>query len=304
MANRSKFVKEGARDDHRSQLIKAFESLANLKDTSQKPDGVWGSKATIKCGDVTIKSSELDFEFTIPFDDNLESNEGEIIIYNLSNRTIAQLKNKSKLTIEAGYEGDTGVIFSGYITKSQTKRDGADRKTTLKVIDDIEEKETLNLSYESGVTAQYILKDLLNRVSTPVGKIKLARDWTYENSVKIDETLESAIKKYAEVCGVSVFTSCGKLYACKLEDVARSGYFEVSEKTGMIGSPEPFEETRKTEDYEDTIKGYEVEMLLQHRMSAGAQTKLASEQYKGTYYVMSGEHIFNESEAITKVKMV
>lgn len=304
MANRSKFVIGGMRDDHRSHLIKSFGSLTNLNDASQKPDGVWGSKATIKCGDVTIKSSELDFEFTIPFDDNLESNEGEIIVYNLSDKTLAQLKSGSKLTIEAGYEGDTGVIFDGYITKKLTVRDGADRKTTLKVIDDIGKKESLNLSYASGATAQYILKDLLNRVSTPVGKIQLARNWTYDNSVTIDEPLESAIKKYAEVCGVSVFTSCGKLYACKLEDVARSGYFEVSEDTGMIGSPEPFEETSKAEDYEDTLKGYEVEMLLQHRMAAGAKAKLTSEQYKGTYYVKSGEHIFNESETITKVKMV
>ncbi len=304
MANRSKVVLAEQENKHRSRLMKAFQSLDNLKDYSLKPEGVWGSKAIIKSGGVTIDSSQIDFEFTVPFDDNLEANEGEIIIYNLSDTTIKRLVVKNKLTIEAGYEGDTGVIFEGYITKRLTKRDGADRATTLKIIDDIGEKKSLNTSFSSGVTAKYILKNLFNRIPLPTGKFETARDWTYENDVTIDEPLESAIKKYAEVCGVSVFTSGGHIYCCKLKNVARDGYFLVTEDTGMIGSPMPYEETITAEGYEDIIEGYEIEMLLQHRMSTGAQIKLKSEQYSGTFYVRSGEHIFNESEAKTIIKVM
>ena len=304
MKNNTKVVLTEREHEHRSRLVKSFEDVSNLKDYTLMPDGVWGSKAIIRSGNVTIDSSQLDLEFTIPFDDNLEADEGEIIIYNLSDTTIKQLKAKAKISITAGYEGDTGVIFDGYITKKSTNREGADKVTTLKVIDDIKQKESLNLSYSAGVTAQHILKDLLQKVKLPVGKISMKRNWTYENDVTIDEALESAIKKYAEVCGVSVFTSCGKLYCCQLKDIAREGYFNVNENTGMIGSPLPFEETITAEDYEDTIEGYEIEMLLQHRMSTGAKINLKSEQYNGTFYVKSGEHIFNESECVTKVKAV
>ena len=55
-------------------------------------DGLFGHVVTIKSGNVTIKNSDLDFTFTIPFDDDPEANEAEIEIYNLSATTIAQLK--------------------------------------------------------------------------------------------------------------------------------------------------------------------------------------------------------------------
>lgn len=304
MENRSKVVMTERKNQHQSRLAKSIQSISNLKDYSIKPDGVWGSKAIIRFPNTTIDSDEIDLEFNIPFDDNLEANEGEIIIYNLSDETIKQLKAKARTRIIAGYVGDTGVIFDGYITKKAVEREGADKRIILKVIDDIGEKKSLNRSYAGGVTAKYILKDLLNEVGIPIAVFKVKRDWTYENDVTIDEPLESAIEKYAEVCGVSAFTSCGKLYCCELKDVARDGYFNVSEETGMIGSPTPYEETNTSEDYEDVIEGYDIDMLLQYRMAAGAKIKLRSKQYNGEFYVRSGEHVFNESECVTRIKVM
>lgn len=303
MKHQSKVVLTENSTKHKSRLAKALQSI-NLEDFSIKPDGVWGSVATIKCGDVTIESSQLDLEFDIPFDDNLESNEGEIIVYNLSNDTIKKLKAESELSIEAGYTGDTGVLFKGFIKKAFSHREGADKVTTIKIIDDIGKKESLNLSYKEGTTASYILKDLLNKTGLPIAKFEIERDWSYENDVTIDEPIESAIKKYSEVCGVSTFTSKGSIYCCKVSKVSDDVVFNVNEGTGMISSPSPFEETTKSEDYEDTIEGYEVEMLLQHRMAVGALINLKSEQYSGKYYVKSGRHRFNESECITTVKVV
>ena len=40
---------------------------------------------TIKIGDITIDNEELDCEFDIPFDDDTEADEAEIIVYNISN---------------------------------------------------------------------------------------------------------------------------------------------------------------------------------------------------------------------------
>ena len=266
---------------------------------------MWGSTATIKCGDVTIISSELDFNFDVPFDDNLESNEGEITVYNLTDNTIKQLKAKAKLSIEAGYEGDTGSIFNGYITKTNTYREGADKVTTIKIIDDIGEKESLNLTFTSGTTAKTILKSLLDKTGLPIAIFEVEQDYTYENDVTIDEPIDSAIKKYSEVCGVSTFTNKGKLYCCKLSKISTDIAFDVSEETGMIGSPSPFEETITAEDSEYTLNGFEIEMLLQHRASAGAIVNLTSEQYKGKYRIKSGTHSFSsESGCTTKIKVV
>lgn len=303
MANRSKIVLKENPNKHTSRLVKSFQAI-NLEDFSLKPEGVWGSTATIKSGGVTLKSSELDFEFDVPFDDNLESNEGEIIVYNLSDNTIKQLKAKQSLSVEAGYEGDTGVLFNGYITKVSTNRENADKVTTIKIVDDIGEKESVNLSFGSGRTASYILKVLLNKTGLPIAKFSVERDHTYDNDVTVDEPLETAIKKYSEVCGVSTFTRGGAIYCGRLESMTPDYGFNVSEETGMIGSPSPFEETVTAEDYEDILEGFEIEMLLQHKAAAGAVVFLKSEQYKGTYYIKSGSHRFNESECITTIKVV
>lgn len=302
-------LKENTRT-HLTRLIKSAQSLNNLEDYSTKPSGVWGSTATIKCNNVTVKSSDLDCEFTIPFDDNLESNEGEIVVYNLSDNTINNLKSGKDISIEAGYEGDTGVIFDGKLNKSNSVREGADRATTLKVFDgfttstkELIEKGKVEESYD-GVPAKDILYALLKAEGSPIAKFKVNSDYEYENSVTIGDDLQAEIKKYSDVCGVSTFKSKGKIYCCKLEDVANGITFNVSESTGMIGSPSPFEEIVTIGDKEETIKGFEIEMLLQHRAAVGAVVNLSSEQYKGKYYIKSGTHRFNQSEATTTIKVV
>ena len=46
------------------------------------------------------------------------------------------------------------------------------------------------------------------------------------------------IKKYAQVCGVSVYVNKGKIYARHIKDGDNIN-FTVQASTGMIGSPEP-----------------------------------------------------------------
>ena len=86
--NKSRFIYEN-KNNHKSRLIKsAVAGLENLDSYELKPQGVFGSEAKVICGDVTIKSSELDLEFNVKFDDDMEANEAEIIIYNLTKNTI------------------------------------------------------------------------------------------------------------------------------------------------------------------------------------------------------------------------
>lgn len=324
MANRSRVILKNNEGTHTSRLIKSFQSIENLEPYEIKPNGVWGSTATININytlgnvnyDITYKSDDMDFEFNTPFDDNLEANEGEILIYNLKNSSLSKLRQaiaergnklkKEKLTITAGYEGDTGVVFQGYITKISTKQENADKVTTIKIINDIECKETLEMT-ESGSASTILTKliDMLVRKTNLVkAKIKIARDYTYTDSVSIDKPLESAVKDFSEVCGVSTIINKGNIYCCKLNEIDDVGIFDVSEETGMIGSPQPFTEEVKSGDNTYVVNGFEIDMLFQHKMSVGAAINLKSADYKGTYYVQSGKHTFNQSEAITHIRAI
>lgn len=283
-----------------SALVKAFETWKEPYDI--RPDGVFGSIAIVRTGQVTINSETLDLEFTVPFDDDLEPNEAEIIVYNLSDNTIKQLKKGAEISIEAGYKGDTGILFKGYISKVKTKHDAVDKATTIYAMDDIKDHSIESMSFAANSQASYILKTLIEKTGIPVAVFSPRRDYTYKDSQTVDGDLMENIKKYAEVCGISVYVSKGKIYARYIKEGDNLN-FDVSIETGMIGSPSDYEEEITAEDYTDTIDGHEVEMLLQHRLYAGAIVKLTSKNATGTFRVCSGEHRFSPDEAVTVAKM-
>lgn len=301
----SQFIKNGEAK-HLSRLIKTTKDFAEKIESYEidpKTKGVWGSQAKIICGGVTLKSDELDLEFDVAFDDDMEANEASITAYNLSDNTINRLQYHSEISIEAGFSGDTGVVFSGYIDKVTTTYDGADKVTTIRCYDDISNKTITEITYAAGTKASYILKDLLNKTGTPIAVFDMRRDWTYKDEQKVDGNLEENIKKFSEVCGVSTYVKNGKIisrYIKNGDDIS----FTISEDTGMIGSPSAYEEEITAEDYKETVKGFEIEMLLQHRMSAGAVCNLKSLVASGQYRVRSGTHTFNIDECITKVKLM
>lgn len=301
--NRSKRIYDGKTDNTRSRLVKAVSvGLEDLESYEIKPDGVFGSRAKIICGGVTVDSTELDVEFNVRFDDDMEPNEAEIIIYNLSTNTINQFKYRSQISIEAGYEGDTGVIFQGYVTRVTTRHEGADKVTTIKCLDDISKRSLNEITYAAGTTASYILKDLLGRTGTPIAVFKMRRDWTYKDEEKVDGDLMENIKRYSEVCGVSTYINKGKIISRHISE-GDNLYFDLNEETGLISSPEYFEEEKTAEDFKETIKGYECECLLQHRFAAGGIVNLKSVDASGTFRICEGEHRFSPDECVSKIKM-
>lgn len=302
--NKSQVVKEKGTNKNTSRLIKAMQEWAKPTDKDIiKPNGVFGSVAIVKCNGVTINSNELDLEFSIPFDDDMEANEAEIIVYNLSKNTISKLKRKKSISVEAGYDKDTGVVFNGFIDRVTTKRDGAEKITTIKCFDDVTNKSVESLSFAAGTKASYILKTLLNKTGLPIAVFKVRRDWTYKDEETVDGDLMQNIKKYSEVCGISTYVNKGKIYSRYIKNGDNIN-FTVDVEHGMIGSPEQFEEEQTAEDYKETVTGYNVQMLLQHRMTTAAIVKIKSLDVNGTFRVRKGKHTFNESEAITEIEVI
>lgn len=267
-------------------------------------EGLFGHKVRIETGGMTFKSEALDIQFTVPFDDDAEANEAEITIYNLTKDTREKLKKDNKITIEAGYNTDTGVIFTGYITKRKTKHEGVDIVTTLYAIDSraLKERKIKSKSYKKGTKASTILKDLVERIKMPTGAFKIKRDYTYKDSVTVEGELMDSIKKYAQVCGVSTYVNKGKIYVRSLKE-GDNIKFTVEPATGLL-SVEEFEEEVTAEKYKDKIKGYKLSMLLQHRITTASIIKLHSKDVKGTFRVRSGEHTFDGTDMLTEIEVI
>lgn len=294
-------VFQSAKNKKVSNLVTAMKSW-NM-DTAQ-PDGQFGRVVKITSNGVTIDNS-LDLEFTVPFDDDTEANEAEIRVYNLTKTTIGRLRPNNEISITAGYKKDTGVIFSGVISTVKTRWSGQDKITTITAIDceNLKERDVDSIAFKAGVKASYILRSLVDRLGLPVACFKIRRDHTYKDAVTVSGGLMSAIKQYAEVCGVSAYINKRKVYVRHLKDGDNLG-FTVDADTGLIGSPEEFTEEIQSEDYTDTVEGIKFKMLLEHRITTASIIRLKSKDYSGTYRVREGEHVCNETDFYTEITAI
>lgn len=300
-------VYEVRRDNRISHMAKAMqgwsESLGNV--STALPGGKFGRVVIVESGKATLDGSELDIEFEIPFDDEPESEEAEIVVYNLTKETIAELKRNAVITVTAGYKGDTGIIFAGRIVKTTTSWSGLDKVTTIRAIDsyNLYERTVESIAFAAGTKASKILRALVDRLGLPVAVFKVRRDYSYSGGVTVDGGLMAAIKQYAGVCGVSVYINKGKVYVRHISSGDDIGFF-VNPDTGLLDSPEEFTEEQTNEDYTDTVNGVKLKMLLEHRMTTAAFVDLESKNYEGRYRVREGKHVCTSSDFYTEITCV
>lgn len=290
-----------------SQVIEAMRRLESeiVLDTEQADtSGLYGHRVLIQTGDVTISNDELDCEFEIPFDDDTEADEAEILVYNLSDLTIQNIKKGNPITVTAGYGSDTGVICNGFISKARSYYSGEDRVTEIHAMDkpDQVDQELKSISYAGGTPASRILQDLVGMTGLPVAVFAPKRDHIYKDKATVDGGLMENIRKYAAVCGVSAYICKGQIYVRHILD-GDGLDFMLSSDTGLLELSE-FEEEQTAEDFKDTVHGYEITMLLQHRVTTASLIHLQSRNVSGMYRVREGSHVYDGTDFLTKVKAI
>ena len=305
MLMKKSFVIKGTGRDLDSRIVESIRHLESeiiLETEQADTSGLYHHTVTIKIGDITIDNEELDCEFDIPFDDDTEADEAEIIVYNISDTTIQNIKRDAQISVTAGYGDDTGIIFSGIISKVRSYYSGNDRVTEIYAIDQavLKERELKSKSYAKGTKASKILQDLISQVGIPVAVFAPKRDHTYKDKSTVDGGLMENIRKYAKVCGVSAYICKGQIYARHILD-GDGLDFTLSSDTGLLSLSE-FEEEQTAEDFKDTVKGYEMTMLLQHRITTASLIHVQSRNVTGVYRVREGSHTYDGTDFLTKVK--
>ncbi len=296
---------ENNRKPKTSEMMVALQQLESQIDTNKTVEGQFRRSVLIKSGGAVINNQALDCEFEVNFDDNTQANSAEIRIYNLNNTTINRFVNKQSITIQAGYGNDNGIIFDGYITSKKTLWEGVDKITTIRALDDSKRynRNVESISYRAGTKASYILSDLCKRVGLPIAVFKTIRDYTYKDEVTVDGGLSENIINYADICGVSAYVCKSKIYVRPLNE-GDNTRFTLSDSTGLLSVSE-FEETKTSKEFgEETVKGFDVEMLLQYRLQTASIIKLNSRNYQGEFRVKEGQHIYSGDEFKTTAKLL
>ncbi|WP_088005599.1 phage protein [Indiicoccus explosivorum] len=257
---------------------------------------LFGRYAEIHCAGMTLTSEGLDIDFRVPFDSDVEPNESELSIYNLTDDTINRFKQKKKLVLNAGYKGDIGVVLSGYISKTKTVRQGVDKVTTLYVLDSqpLDTQKTLSKAYKKNIKASQVIADLLSILNLDA-TVRLAWDKTYAKGYTIDGEIVEALSSLAKECGVTFYMSKGKAFVSGIHS-GETSKFTLSEESGLIGTPAPFEE--------ESLSGYSVQSLLQHRLSTANAVTLKSAAANGKFYVYRGMHSWTGSQFTTELDLI
>lgn len=252
-------------------------------------------------GNLRFNNTDLDIEFDIPFDDDLEPNLSEIVIYNLSESTRNKLKRGQTLSINAGYVEDKGLILSGHIQYVTTKKVGADMATTIKVLDSVpyHASKTLQKSYKKNIKSDAVIRDLAQSIGLKIAVLNLPNNKVLTEGFSIDGEVIKVIQDIATDCGASAYISRGQIYIRSIKE-GDNNNFVLNSNTGLIGSPEYFEEEKNGQ----TVKGYKVKSLLQYRMNTASIIKLESEFVKATVRVRKGRHYARGNDYYTEVEAV
>jgi len=253
---------------------------------------------SVTFSNVSINSDDLTVEFNIPFDKDAEPNEGTITVYNLSQNTRNNIKKDDKVTVNAGYQGDVGVVLEGYVSSVETNLAGPDKATTISVLDapSPEEPKTVEKTYEVNVKADKIVNDLLPKLGLPIGRVNSPRNPYYATGYTAEGEIKDVLTDIAADCGVSFYVNRGKAHFHWIHDGKDADTVVLNAESGLIGSPQPFEN--------DRFSGYRIECLLNHRITTGTIVDLQSKYVSGKFYVISGTMRKNSNDFIVSVEAI
>lgn len=261
----------------------------------------FGRFTEVLIGSMKMNSEDLSIRFDVPFDDDTDPNESVIVIYNLTETTINKMKRGQKVTVNAGYQQDRGVILEGFLVRLFTTYDGADKKTMLYVLDSapIDEKKTVQKTYKSGISAERILRDLAALLKLNISVLVLPKNKVYAKGYAAKGEILDVMKKVAKDCGAQIYINKRKIFIRSIK-VGDDSRFVLSAETGLLDTPQPFEEEREGV----LIKGYKVKCLLQFRLTTASIVTLESKYVKGKFRVRSGIHTNDGDNFMTNMEVI
>lgn len=245
---------------------------------------------------VIYRYPAIEIHVEIPFDDDPTPNEGTVTLYNLSDSSLSKIKKGINIGVFAGSPKAWGDLIAANIAKVETRFDGPTRVTNLTISDygNIGVKQ-LNLTFANNTKASTILNRLCIEVNLPPMVLELPEDKIYTTGYKVTGNINDAFTEIIADCKAAMYWRRGRIYIRDLKK-GNDERFKLSSETGLIGSPERVE----TDDY----KGYNIQCILQHRISTASIIELDTKSVKGTFRAKSGRHSFDGSSFITEVLVV
>lgn len=194
---------------------------------------------------ITDKDGAANIEFELKKDNSKEPNKGYVTVYNLSDETVSYLDANQResiaVVLEAGFDGENQMIFSGTVEFVQDNWEGATRKTKMIFGDATNNILTSksSRSYKKGTPVDTVLNDLISDLKLPKGRVVPFGAQTLQQSMAFSGSTSNNLQKLAINTGSTFSVQDGAVYWTKQGKRFNTQVFEISAEAGMHDSPTP-----------------------------------------------------------------
>lgn len=194
---------------------------------------------------ISNTNGAANISFELKKDNSKEPNKGYVTVYNLSDETVSYLDANQResiaIVLEAGFDGENQILFSGTVEFVQDKWDGNTRETKMILGDATNNIMTAKTarSYKKGTPLDTVLRDLVSDLKLPTGKIVKFGDKTLQQSMAFTGNAANNLQKLANNTGSTFSVQDGAVYWTTQGKRFGTSVFEISAETGMHDSPTP-----------------------------------------------------------------
>lgn len=184
--------------------------------------------------------SRLHLSFSIEKTLTSAPSEGKLFIRNLKDSTESFIRNEaSKVTVYAGYASRFGVVFSGDIRNTTSKREKLNRVLEVEVGGGVKKlsEAYFQRSYAGTVQAELIVQDALNVAGLAAVNLQALPSITLEDSVWNGRVFD-VVDTITERAGISWFEDNERAIFQAPNQSVGVNAIRISQSNGMVGVPE------------------------------------------------------------------
>ena len=225
--------------------------------------------------------SELRIKFKGKKTEESKPNCMDIEIYNLSQNSRTALEGKNVLiTLEAGYEDTSEVIFRGDITKVVHTKEGADIVSKMEIADGGNKFRNARVSkgIPPGAKVKQVINELVDATGLTKGSITGIPEAQYANGITLQGLAKDRLDDVCASHDLNWSIQDGAIQIVPKKKTTLDEIIVVSPDTGLIGSPSK------------TKEGIEFKTLLQPTLKPGKRVKIESLFINGIFKLKNVTH--------------
>jgi len=198
--------------------------------------------------------------------------QARISLYNLSEETQSLISTASRVVLEAGYELNSGIIYSGSLVNALPLRVQPDFIYEMICMDYEDQYPPISVQIPKGQTPEEIIKQVAGAVKglgVTTRNLKNLPTTVYNKRININQMeYTQALQKVALLLDVRIWVTNGQIFALPndLKNSPTSDIIEIDYTNGLIGSPV----------YNLANTGVNCTAMLDHRLVPSSIIKIVS----------------------------